>query len=77
MHTGFYEIIVYIVRVDDRGWRSSTGLPTFYLHSNLQGTTSIQDAEHIARNMIQTAIGTDDSTLESINVTATPLEEGM
>lgn len=71
----YYAIAVHIIRVDEKGWRSSTGLPTFYLHDGVQMITSARDAEKIARRMVQTCIGGDDSTLESISAIATPVEE--
>lgn len=77
MHVGFYEIVASVSRVSEKGYRFTDGLPTFYLHSNMQGITSVMHAESVAQHLIQTCIGPDDSTLQAINVTARVLEEGM
>lgn len=58
--TGYYSIQVRITRRDGE-WTGTRHLPTFYLHSNVQGILSCEAAERIAVDMIRQALPADDT----------------
>lgn len=50
-----YQIMVQYTRHNPlTGWKLSGGLPTFYLRDDMQGITSVEHAEVIARKMLET-----------------------
>lgn len=48
-----YQVTAQCVRVDPRGWRSSVGVPMFYLRDDIQGIVNADHAEQIARRMLK------------------------
>lgn len=70
----YYMIVARIVRVSKKGYRSSVGLPTFYLHESMQMITSVDDAERVARSLIMLTMGDDDSTLGAVHIQASEVE---
>ena len=61
-----YQVTAQIVRVDTGGWRSSVGVPTFYLRDDMQGIPNEAAAERIARTMI-TGIARDPH-IEAVHI---------
>lgn len=48
-----YQITVQYTRTNALGWTLSGGMPTFYLRDDMQGITSADHAEVIARGMLE------------------------
>lgn len=68
-----YQIIATVTRRSADGWKSTDHLPTFYLRDDIQGITSPEHAERIARRMV--ARLTEDSTVEHINISVSESAE--
>jgi hypothetical protein len=49
----YYTITARVTRMLPCGWQSSTGLPTFFLSSDVQGIINVDHARQIARTMIE------------------------
>jgi hypothetical protein len=47
-----YQIVAYVTTVSN-GWRSTIGVPTFYLREDMQGITNEAHAEQIATTMLR------------------------
>jgi hypothetical protein len=47
-----YQVTATIVKTDDKGWKSTIGIPTFYLDENMLGIVSPEHAEKIAVDII-------------------------
>ena len=61
-----YQVTAQIVRVDSGGWRSSMGVPTFYLRDDIQCIPNEAAAERVARTMI-TGIARDPQ-IEAVHI---------
>jgi hypothetical protein len=66
----YYQMTVQVARVSAKGWRSSAGLPTFYLRDDMQMFTSAEGACHVARGIVASCLPESDSSLESVDITA-------
>lgn len=66
----YYQMTVQVARVNAKGWRSSSGLPTFYLRDDMQMFTSAEGACHVARSIVASCLPESDITLESVDITA-------
>jgi hypothetical protein len=53
-----YTVVAQVVR-SDNGWRSSAGVPTFLLDSNVQGIEHVEHAASIAYRLLRTVAGDD------------------
>lgn len=51
-----YQIIAQVIRTTD-GWTTSTGVPIFFLSSEVQGIVNAEHAGHIALTMLQDLAG--------------------
>ena len=60
------------VQLERGGWSSSRQVPTFYLDPSVQGITDAEQAEWIARDILETAGPIDDDGV-SYSVTVEPL----
>lgn len=60
------------VQLERGGWSSSRQVPTFYLDPSVQGITDAEQAEWIARDILETAGPIDDDTV-SYSVTVEPV----
>lgn len=45
-------VTVTITTTDDEGWRSTTQVPTFYLHPHVQGITTPEGARKVALQIV-------------------------
>jgi hypothetical protein len=54
---GMYAVQATITRTTPDGWQSSVQTPTFFLHADVQGITSVTGAESIARRMVTEIAG--------------------
>jgi uncharacterized protein (UPF0212 family) len=48
-----YQVQATVSRIDEHGWSLAKQVPTFFLSSDIQGITSVEHAERIAREMLR------------------------
>jgi hypothetical protein len=48
----YYAITASVQHTDEDGWAHNLHLPTFYLHSNVQGILNEEQAQRVATNML-------------------------
>lgn len=70
---GYYAIQARVSRTID-GWASTEHMPTFYLHSVVQGILDEAGAERIAVSMIRRVLPKDDDAI--VNAHATFVGQG-
>lgn len=71
---GYYAVNVGITRRDGT-WTFTRHLPTFYLHSNVQGFMDEAGAERVARSMMVDALNLPDPDVTAVHVTCVHIGE--
>lgn len=69
-----YAVTAHIGRTGADGWVRATHLPTFYLHTAVQGIVSADHAARIAVNMLTSIVGPDCDVV-TVNVVADDLTQ--
>jgi hypothetical protein len=71
----YYAITASLHYQDDDGWEHVHHMPTFYLHSHVQGILNEDHARRVATNMLYDAVFIRPSETD-VRITVTAVEQG-